>query len=112
VSHHPGPWWFEEDGERPWSHTIYAPPYDIEEGELQVATYVNEDDASLIAAAPELLEALKIMLYQYGTYTTGGIGDEPITVHARDDKPWLERARTAIAKAEGESMSAARNPER
>lgn len=51
-------------------------------------------NASLIAAAPELLEALEMIVAEADSYT------------ARTGKPvynWLDQARSAIAKARGES---------
>lgn len=54
----------------------------------------NKADALLIAAAPELFEALEYAVEQYGK--PGGLWSVP-----NDPGGWLERARSAIAKAKG-----------
>lgn len=51
------------------------------------------DDAALISAAPDLLEALEMIVAEADSYT------------ARTGKPiynWLDQARAAIAKAKGQ----------
>ena len=80
--HTPGPWVWTPDAE-----TIhgYSP-----EGEARVVVYelgTNEPDARLIAAAPELLEALQGMVDYYGT--------------ASANVDALFNARKTIAKATG-----------
>ena len=52
----------------------------------------EEFDARLIAAAPELLEALKDMLNAENTYPYGGMSESEIAA--------IQKARAAIAKAE------------
>lgn len=52
-------------------------------------------NAHLIAAAPELFEALEYAVEQYGK--PGGPWNVP-----NDPGGWLERARSALAKAKGE----------
>jgi hypothetical protein len=72
------------------------------------APYNEQANARLIAAAPELLEALVWMVENDETYE----GDEPIREH--NGRTWnemnaywiegLNRARAAIAKAEGDEQ--------
>jgi len=82
--HTPGPWSFRGcDGG--WA-------IDYNEDQEQVVDYVYEEaDARLIAAAPDLLEALDDLLIAYcDPGNQGGDHDEKV-----------EAARTAIAKARG-----------
>ena len=79
--HTPGPWTYEQ---------ISNNAYVIDENGSAVMLYRNPDDemkanASLIAAAPELLEALEWAV------------DNP-----HDDAYWISQARAAIRKAKGE----------
>lgn len=90
MSHTPGPWF--DDGYR-----IYAPTNEEEKryGRViveykHVADFVSAD-ADLIAAAPELLKALKALLWLYRAETKLQNGDNAVTVDAHN----------AIAKAEG-----------
>jgi hypothetical protein len=68
------------------------PIYFNDDGE-QVVDYVyTEADADLICAAPDLLDALEMIVAEADSYT------------ARTGKPvynWLDQARAAIAKARG-----------
>ena len=78
--HTPGPWTYEQ---------ISNNAYVIDENGSAVMLYRNPDDemkanARLIAAAPELLEALEWAV------------DNP-----HDDAYWISQARAAIAKAKG-----------
>lgn len=68
---------------------------------LQVVVYSNhhEEDSSLIAAAPELLEALEAMLEIHG------VTQSYAETHSEIPQSWVEVsdiARAAIAKALGE----------
>lgn len=59
----------------------------------------NEDDARLIAAAPELLEALNALIPMFAEW------HEEFPEHIGDKEyPALQQARAAIAKAEGETQ--------
>jgi hypothetical protein len=80
MTHTPGPWRVCDEQEQ-----ILGP-----EGEIIVwETGTNEANNRLIAAAPELLEALEAIAT--GAYDTEG-----------DWRSWvIERARAAIAKARG-----------
>lgn len=81
--HTPGPWVYE--GPRN-SIIVWA-----DDGESRICFMTSdgpaEANARLIAAAPDLLKALKEAVY---------------VAHAYDEHPgWLDAARAAIAKAEG-----------
>lgn len=84
--HTPGPWNIRQCGSG-WA-------IDFNEDQEQVVDYVYEEaDAHLIAAAPNLLECLEMIVAEADSYT------------ARTGKPvynWLDGSRAAIAKARGE----------
>ena len=93
ATHTPGPWRFEWDGRPTWSCVRHRV-----KGEWQVAVTddlidehpeESEANARLIAAAPELLAALKEALYAV---------TEIDNAHKS-----LRQMRAAIAKAEGRS---------
>lgn len=79
VRHTPGPWVADRDG---IEYSIYAASIND-----YIADVWDEANAHLIAAAPELYEALKGML------------DQPETPEAYD--AMMDRAQRALAKAEG-----------
>lgn len=98
--HTPGPWRVEGDALRGWEHRVTAATFDNRDMRLTVADIPNaynlakldpevEANARLIAAAPDLLEACRVL-----TNTDAG---DAMTRLARG----LELARAAIAKAEG-----------
>lgn len=96
--HTPGPWWFAQhdefgrydvgNGDAPMFRTIA--PADSGPGEWSITDYRHdhqEANARLVAAAPEILEALKGLVS---------------AVEAEGDAERMtERARAAISKAEG-----------
>ena len=93
----PGPWWVDEShingsinaGKR---HVAIANFYNCHDEEVRVTRDHQKANAQLISAAPDLFEALKIILeYPYGDAS-------PL-----DDPLVMEQARAAIRKAEGES---------
>lgn len=88
VSNHtPGPWeYYEEEGR----FVIAANGEQGGEGIAVTAGrhYDRESNAALIAAAPDLLEALEMALF----HAFGGPGFSK----------WREKARDAIAKAKGQ----------
>lgn len=99
--HTPGPWTVkprERDGH---ADTIIAPngrafvQVGTHEAEEQVLDYPHENtqtaNARLIAAAPELLEALKVALYEL----------EEIAERPNARRYAAEASRAALAKAEG-----------
>ena len=87
-SHTPGPWIIEDNPcVKP---AVQVAAFDgVGNRHLQVIiqSHVREEDARLIAAAPELLEALELMI---DTHDEGGWPTASITI-----------ARAAIAKAKG-----------
>lgn len=89
MSHTPGPWRIGDAG-----HTVFGPP-NGSPSPRTVATVVphndRRDNARLIAAAPDLLEACKDCLERLQAYSERGLSF-PLTT---------AKARTAIAKAEG-----------
>lgn len=93
----PGPWTVDENhingsinaGKR---HVALANFYNCHDEEMRVTRDQQKANTQLIAAAPDLYEALKIILeYPYGDAS-------PF-----DDPPVMNQARAAIRKAEGES---------
>lgn len=87
MTYTPGPWSFFEDEERQ-GHVYSANNCTIHE--LFEGTERDRANAILIAAAPELLEALESIADQLER-----VGD------SRKDRPFVESARRAIAKAKG-----------
>lgn len=93
MSRTPGPW-FSEDME--WGDVHAVVKYADGSGEFNAGVahdIENIDDARLIAAAPELLEALKQILKMYG----------PSTEYCHEAQAAWETVERAIAKAEGRS---------
>lgn len=93
MKHTPGPWWVEESGIRDRGgyicHTRPAQRYPDQEERFIKETVERAANKTLIAAAPELLEALQGILS---------------CVSVRIDDPRIEKfdaARAAIAKATG-----------
>jgi hypothetical protein len=83
TQHTPGPWWLAAANE-----TLYEAGV----GNAPLTLPISKPDARLIAAAPELLKALDVMIAAYQ-------GDLPVI----DRKIALHNARAAIALARGES---------
>lgn len=97
TKHTPGPWSFRGcDGG--WA-------IDFNEDQEQIVDYVYEEaDARLIAAAPELLDALELACKELHAcqaviHLAGGF--DP--AYVRDAQAALKTMRTAIAKARGEA---------
>ena len=100
ANHTPGPWsssmWTDDvAGAVGWSivcgdagHLVPTNTFETDDEEEA------EANARLIAAAPELLDALKAMLDQFNYSTVSGL------VH--DESMAIMKAREAIAKATGE----------
>ena len=94
--HTPGPWIAEEVGSTGGENPVPVVEVVTADGYERVCEYVSKDDARLIAAAPELLDALIDML---------ATAEHAYTVRASDGAeithPAVTRARAAIAKATG-----------
>lgn len=87
--HTPGPWIIEKSPFEVLNVDHGMLTHEICSGYIMIAAiYVDHDspDAHLLAAAPELLEALEWAV------------DNP-----HDDAYWISQARAAIAKAKGET---------
>lgn len=80
TNHTPGPWWFAASEEG----------YVAGAGDSELTKTLSESDARLIAAAPELLDAIKTW---------------PQWIGATDEDlfAWVDKARAAMNKATGES---------
>lgn len=93
MSHTPGPWNAVYTQLNPvdeqFAFCIATDRYDVVSGDMAIQ---NEADATLIAAAPDMLEALEALLNRIQ--------------HDKDAKHWFVEeqimARNAIAKAKGE----------
>ena len=91
--HTPGPWCISRDGT-----PDYAPQYtvyDEEPGDRVATAFVSEANAALIAAAPELLEALEEAHNALELFASDESQSGQIAVFA------VMKARAAIAKASG-----------
>lgn len=93
MSHTPGPWIARKVSGPGWPGQVgYA--IDFNEDQEQVVDFVYEEsDAKLIAAAPELLEALEDLKREI---ILSDVDMDYIDSHF---KPWIEKARAAIEKA-------------
>ena len=94
AAHTPGPW--EESGSR---NIIRTKTFANERGGLsggvlvaQFWTTPSAEDARLMAAAPELLEALREIVAKFDAADSAEVRATPLGIN---------RARSAIAKAEG-----------
>lgn len=91
--HTPGPWTYSEtttlSGNHAW-YTIMASKVGKQIVGTKLASVDSEENARLIAAAPELLLALKTAMYQLELHAKKSGGDYI-----------LKQAKVAISKAEG-----------
>ena len=98
----PGPWFIEDNDRSISSNAVTGIAlvnmanirYGWDGPDFVTASH-RAANARLIAAAPELLEALKGMLEQFNYHTTTGINHEESNA--------IAKARAAVAKAGGES---------
>lgn len=91
--HTPGPWWVRpaESGDDERYDVVGRGPY----GLITLAEALDIDDARLVAAAPDLLEALRVVAEEARVANKGG----PDVVDGRA----VANAYAAIARAEGRS---------
>ena len=95
MTHTPGPWKYLHTPA--WNVWMIFPCNTNSYQESLIASHVNgEDNAHLIATAPELLEALEYALKVYEGITTDNFTNGY-------DKPARDKMRAAIAKAKGET---------
>lgn len=99
MAHTPGPWelqgqWQLKTDTGDWvdAECVEAPRWGIIGAWIDSSSDERESNARLVAAAPELLEALRILRVQFGDYTDG---DGAAKFHA------CNIADAAIVKAEG-----------
>lgn len=112
--HTPGPWIVKRSPFEVYNVDHGALTHEICSGNLMIAAlYANEDgpDASLIAAAPDLLEALEALADSAPSACCVDFHHKPGDYHDADEScPALDRyeaaclsARAAIARARGEA---------
>jgi hypothetical protein len=93
-----GPWFTEEYtyGDDVYDFTAVLAPKDVDgEGPVTICEIHNQANARLIAAAPDLLEALCTMA-AVAAYLSAGESVDPAEIDSA-----FAKARAAIAKAEG-----------
>ena len=95
--HTPGPWAPEGFEQVVGNGAFYGGLIVGDDGETVVAQCVMAHNARLIAAAPELLEALKLALSAHGVMLLSDPPQEAWKTYGVEQK-----ARAAIARAEGE----------
>lgn len=99
--HTPGPWWVEPSGVRDRGgyicHTNPATRYEGQDERFAKETAERAANKNLIAAAPELLEALSLLLHEVDESAIAGATDYgwPAAV---------QKSRAAIAAATGASQ--------
>lgn len=97
TQHTPGPWEVCPSNNEIINTDHGRLPFAIRAGYTLIgALYENEADALLIAAAPELLEALKAMLLHTAELN-------PMQGYDKHDCQAVKQAAAAIAKATGET---------
>ena len=92
ATHTPGPWKF--DGGEVWAPQGRGPDHAANVCKMTGDSQSRAANASLIAAAPELLEALRRMVDMFERHLDGRVGPD-------DAAGRWDSARDAIAKAEG-----------
>jgi len=92
--HTPGTWRAEQVGDTGGENPVDL--YEVHNGYKRICEFASEEDARLIAASPELLEALKACLHalEYVERKAPDLGGWGV----RHDR--IKAARAAIAKAE------------
>lgn len=92
----PGPWRVGDAGS-----TVFGPP-NGNPSPKTVARVLRRPDARLIAAAPELLEALRLLFNECTHYTEGeAFMSKIVDLDTGYGHEAWKKARAAIAKAEG-----------
>ena len=98
MAHTPGPWRFAQDGREPyWNVDMPMQDGSPGYGFANAMVYTTEEDARLIAAAPELLDALcKCKSLLIDLYEEEYPDSEPTNRYTKA----IDKAIAAIAKAE------------
>lgn len=95
MSHTPGPWKFQQDGNEPyWSVDMPFTDGSGRYGACNAMVYTTEEDARLVAAAPELLAACREAASAI-TYLLSNDDDD------QNYADTLNTLAAAIAKAQG-----------
>jgi hypothetical protein len=94
--HTPGPWRIGEDGDVIWGPEWQGSPIQVAVVPFSVGDKRIASDARLIAAAPDLLEALKEI-------EDAASSSVMVKLPFLNDAPAIIKARKAIAKATGQS---------
>ncbi|WP_322997908.1 hypothetical protein [Castellaniella sp.] len=104
TQHTPGPWWETESGVRDRGglicHTISPQRYPGQEDRFERETIERTANKKLIAAAPDMYEALKKLLADAEHVRDVALREVGIGMV---NELALESARAALAKASGES---------
>lgn len=100
VEHTPGPWMYDDDrigvSDSPHDSEPFITSVICDMVGDHITTDENDANARLIAAAPDMLEALKLFERYASFYET-----KPNYTLGPEEVATLEAARSAIAKAEG-----------
>lgn len=115
TKHTPGPWSYEDPSDAtcgmpctqdgcPDNHptgwfVIDGPEWDMENNDAYGPCTRNEADARLIAAAPELLEALIEVMSEYSPLPTEWFNNTSVKATGRTTREAIAMARAAILKA-------------
>ncbi len=93
MAHTPGPWKCDLSDDHGGVYSIAGPDDEYGAATLEL----SEENARLIAAAPDLLTALKALVLEVE------LKDNPSDEGASEHCEQMDAARSAIAKAEGRS---------
>ena len=100
--HTPGPWWTTDHGIRDVggyiAHTNSVQRYEGQDERYAREVAQRDADKRLLAAAPDLLEALEALAGLYPSSEEMNESDD----YSVTEIDWVEIARAAIAKATGE----------
>lgn len=96
AKHTPGPWYARYVETREIGENSHESFHAIEPVKgFETICYVASRDKNVIAAAPEMYEALRRAIQLFESYK--------LKAESFDCGPWINAAREAIAKAEGRS---------
>lgn len=98
AKHTPGPWWIEKDGSAENNNEVNV--VNGADGTMIVYGQANDADARLIAAAPDLLDALQYLADEFRSVVNSEFATHRYPDPAKDDPAYL-KAMAAISKAIG-----------